>query len=265
MKSFKQLSEELSPNAIKKPEIDSGDRKQKYILGPNGKPKKISVPAHEIVFNKQNEEIELHEKIVTSDYKVTSEPSKFGGHRPKVVNKENNKEMYLSQYSYKNPEDAEEHAKTYLNAYAAIGMHHADKKVNDFVKSNKDKLYQKEEVELDESNPFKHIDDVIRKVRNKAAVAALKSDKPAEEKYSKRLNKVMSYRNKMLATESVESDKQMLDNHVTNSEPSLSNINKMHDMVRNISKTHGISTDKLYNQVKNNSAAHEKFRDASTD
>lgn len=122
----------------------------------------------------------------------------------------------------------------------------------------------KESIELDESNPFKHADDVIRKVRNKAVVANLKGDKPAEEKYSKRLTKVLYYRNKMLATESFESDKQLLDHHVTNNEPTLSNINKMHDMVRNISKTHGVSSDKIYNQVVDNASAHNKYREAAS-
>lgn len=133
----------------------------------------------------------------------------------------------------------------------------ANKFVNDYCKSCN-------EESLEESNPFKNVDNIIRKVRNKAAVANLKGDKPAEEKYSKRLNKVMSYRNKMLATESIESAKQQLDNHVTNTEPTLSNITKMHDMVRNISKTHGVSSDKIYDQVKDNTMAHQKYRDAAT-
>lgn len=61
-----------------------------------------------------------------------------------------------------------------------------------------------EEYDLDESgNPFKRADDVIVKIRNKAAIANLKGDKDKEEKYSKRLTKVMSVRNK-LATESLE-------------------------------------------------------------
>lgn len=177
MKTFKQLKEELSANSIiKRPRIDSADKKQKYILGPNGKPKKISVAAHEVIFNKQNEEIEL-----------------------------------------------------------------------------------------DESNPVKHADDVIRKVRNKAAVANLKCDKPAEEKYSKRLNKAMSYRNKMIATESVESDLQNLHHHVTNTVPSLSNTVKMHDMIRNISKTYGVSANKLYSDISNNETVHQKYREAASE
>jgi hypothetical protein len=100
----------------------------------------------------------LDERIITSDYTPTSEPSPRGGHKAKVVKKENNRAMYLSQHSYKNPEDAKEHAKTYLNAYATIGSSHADRKVNDFVKSNKDKLYQKEEYDIE--SMLEYIEDL---------------------------------------------------------------------------------------------------------
>ena len=75
----------------------------------------------------------------------------------------------------------------------------------------------------------------------------------------------MAYRNKLLATESYESDKQLLDHHVTTAEPTVSNVNKMHDMVRNIAKTHGVSSNKIYDQVKNNNSAHQTFRDASSE
>jgi hypothetical protein len=53
MKTFRQLKEELPANFIKMPQVDSADRKQKYVTGANGKPQKISVPAHEINFNKK--------------------------------------------------------------------------------------------------------------------------------------------------------------------------------------------------------------------
>jgi len=139
-----------------------------------------------------------------------------------------------------------------------ISLNAASKFVDDYCRM------KREETELGESNPFKHADDVIRKVRNKAVVANLKGDKLTEEKYSKRLTKVLDYRNKMLANESFESDKQLLDHHVTNNEPTLSNVNKMHDMVRNISKTHGVSSDKIYNQVVDNSSAHNKYREAAS-
>ena len=82
--------------------------------------------------------------------------------------------------------------------------------------------------------------------------------------FRSRLTKVMDYRNKLLAKESYESDKQLLDYHVTTAEPTVSNVNKMHDMVRNIAKSHGVSSDEIYNQVKNNNSAHQTFRDAST-
>ena len=148
-------------------------------------------------------------------------------------------------------------------AKAVVSQHNispetANKLVGDYCKSFNEEY-------IDESNPFKHADKVIKLVRDKAAVANLKGDKPKEEKYSKRLTKVMDYRNKLLAKESYESDKQLLDHHVTTAEPTVSNVNKMHDMVRNIAKSHGVSSNKIYDQVKNNNSAHQIFRDASTE
>jgi hypothetical protein len=55
MKTYKQFTEELSPNFIKMPQIISADRTQHYITGPNGKPKKISEPAHRTNFNTKNQ------------------------------------------------------------------------------------------------------------------------------------------------------------------------------------------------------------------
>jgi len=115
-----------------------------------------------------------------------------------------------------------------------------------------------------ETSALKRTQNLEFKLKSNALKANLKGDKPEEEKYSRRLNRVMAYRNKLLATESYESDKQLLDHHVTTAEPTVSNVNKMHDMVRNIAKSHGVSSDEIYNQVKNNNSAHQTFRDAST-
>ena len=91
-----------------------------------------------------------------------------------------------------------------------------------------------------ETSALKRSQNLEFKLKSLALGAELTGKKP--EKYSKRLTKVMDYRNKLLATESYESDKQLLDHHVTTAEPTVSNVNKMHDMVRNIAKTHGVSS-----------------------
>jgi hypothetical protein len=84
------------------------------------------------------------ESIYGDDYHATSEPSQFGGHRPKVVHKEKGTVMHLSQHSYKKPEDAAAHAKVYLDAYERRGPNHASEKAWDHAKANKDKQYVKE-------------------------------------------------------------------------------------------------------------------------
>lgn len=84
------------------------------------------------------------ESINADNYHATSEPSQFGGHRPKVVHKEKGTVMHLSQHSYKKPEDAAAHAKVYLDAYERRGPNHASEKAWDHAKANKDKQYVKE-------------------------------------------------------------------------------------------------------------------------
>jgi phosphatidate phosphatase PAH1 len=103
-----------------------------------------------------------------------------------------------------------------------------------------------------------------------AIEAQYKGNKPAQDKADRSLNLVSKVRNRMLGLhkpvyESVESDLQQLDNHVTNTMPDNKNITKMHDMIHNISKTHGVSANKLYDNIKDNSAVHQKYRDAATE
>lgn len=78
--------------------------------------------------------------INTSDYHATSEKSQFGGFRPLVKHKDTGDTMYLSQHSYKTPDDAKDHADEYLKAYAHLGPIHADRAANSFVNANKHKL-----------------------------------------------------------------------------------------------------------------------------
>jgi hypothetical protein len=93
------------------------------------------------------EEVELEEAINADDYKVTSEPSQFGGHRPKVVHKEKGTTMHLSQHAYKSPKHAEEHAKAYLTAYEKRGPNAADSAGHDYAKQNKQHTVVKEDVD----------------------------------------------------------------------------------------------------------------------
>jgi hypothetical protein len=95
----------------------------------------------------KNEEVELEEAINADDYKVTSEPSQFGGHRPKVVHKEKGTTMHLSQHAYKSPKHAEEHAKAYLTAYEKRGPNAADSAGHDYAKQNKQHTVVKEDVD----------------------------------------------------------------------------------------------------------------------
>lgn len=95
------------------------------------------------------EEVNLEEKVYASDYNVGHEKSQFGGYRPHVTHKKTGKTMYLGQTSYKKPEHAKGHASAYLKGYEAMGDRHANRKANEYEKSNKQHVY-KEEVELDE-------------------------------------------------------------------------------------------------------------------
>ncbi len=115
-----------------------------------------------------------------------------------------------------------------------------------------------------ESNPIKKVDNIIKIARDKAASANLKGDTKKEKHYSNKLSKVLSYRNNILSN-TLESHKQLLDHHVTSSNPSLENINRMHDIVRHISKTYNIPASKLYDQIKNNAAAHNSYRQAASE
>lgn len=90
--------------------------------------------------------------INTSDYHATSEKSQFGGFRPLVKHKDTGDTMYLSQHSYKTPDDAKDHADEYLKAYAHLGPIHADRAANSFVNANKHKLF----TAVNESADFIH-------------------------------------------------------------------------------------------------------------
>ena len=96
---------------------------------------------------------ELDEAINADNYHATSEPSQFGGHRPKVVHKTKGTTMYLGQASYKNPKAAASGAKAYLDAYERIGDKAASRAAWDHAKNHPDTL--KENVELEEGEIIK--------------------------------------------------------------------------------------------------------------
>lgn len=52
--------------------------------------------------------------------------------------------------------------------------------------------------------------------------------------------------------------------HVQHKEPTMSNVVAMHDKIRSISKTHGISSSKLYDRVKSSPTSHSKYKEASS-
>ena len=92
-------------------------------------------------------------RIWPGDYKVTSEKSQFGGHRPKIVHKQKGHTMYLGQHAYKKPEMARKHAEAYLSAYSQRGDNAAQSATMDFARANKKHLYVKEDIDavLDEA------------------------------------------------------------------------------------------------------------------
>jgi hypothetical protein len=109
------------------------------------KNKNGKVDAHDFkLLRKEESEETLEEAINADDYKVTSEPSQFGGHRAKIVHKEKGTTMHLSQHAYKSPEHAKEHAAAYLSAYEKKGPNAASEAAHAYAKNNKQHAVVKE-------------------------------------------------------------------------------------------------------------------------
>ena len=106
------------------------------------------------------------------------------------------------------------------------------------------------------------------KAKADAIVAQYKGNKPEQNKADKTLKLVSRIKNKLDLTkgvyESIESDHQNLDNHVTNSMPTQENITKMHDMVHKIASSGNVSHDSVYDKISGNALAHQKYRDAAS-
>ena len=139
----------------------------------------------------------------------------------------------------------------------------------------------KEEYQVDESS-MRLKKKFVNLVGQKALADAIKAqhigNKPAQDKADKSLNLVTKVRNRMAgfnkptlspAYESVESDSTLFQarsdllNHVTNSVPSNENITKMHDLVSKVRKLGG-SSETEYDNIKHNSVAPQKYRDAAS-
>lgn len=88
-------------------------------------------------------------------YKVSSEKSQFGGHRAHVINPEG-KTSYLGGTSYKTPAHAKGEAQAYHDAYfhsphMKANEYGANKAVAAYRTKNKEHIYVKEEVDLNEA------------------------------------------------------------------------------------------------------------------
>ena len=105
---------------------------------------------------KLRENIEqLDEKIMASDYKVTTEPHK-DGYRPKVVHKTRGSVMYMSGTTYKTKEHAKGHADAYLQGYAERGDTHATTRALNYSKKNKEHIMEDMQLEEGVVDVFAH-------------------------------------------------------------------------------------------------------------
>ena len=90
-------------------------------------------------------------KINPSDYTATSEKSKFGGHRAKVVHKTKGTLMYLGSDGFKTPKAAVAAADAYLTGYAISGDNGAQRMMQAHIKNNKKNLVDPSVLDTKES------------------------------------------------------------------------------------------------------------------
>jgi hypothetical protein len=98
-------------------------------------------------------------KINPSDYTATSEKSKFGGHRAKVVHKTKGTLMYLGSDGFKTPKAAVAAADAYLTGYAISGDNGAQRMMQAHIKNNKKNLVDPSVLDTKES-----VDEAATKV-----------------------------------------------------------------------------------------------------
>jgi hypothetical protein len=115
----------------------------------------------------------------------------------------------------------------------------------------------------------KFIKLVEPKAKADAIVAQYKGNKPEQDKADKTLKLVGKIKNKLDLTksvyESIESDYQNLDNHVTTTIPTQQNITKMHDMVHKIATNTNVSHGTIYDKISGNALAHQKYKEAASE
>lgn len=114
-----QINEKLSASAPAKEWIDDFVKSDDPKFAGKTKDERIMMALGAYYAAQRNESVELEEGrfFNSRDYMATSEKSQFGGYRPHVVNKEG-KTLYLSQASYKTPNEAKAHAEEYLKQYS---------------------------------------------------------------------------------------------------------------------------------------------------
>ena len=74
-----------------------------------------------------------------------------------------------------------------------------------------------------------------------------------------------TYKDFILENSKLIQDLSDLHKHITTTEPTGSNITKLHDIVHSISQAYEIPHDELYKSVINNTDAHSKYKEASAD
>lgn len=111
----------------------------------------------------------------------------------------------------------------------------------------------------------------IKSAEPKATADAIEAEylgnKQAKAKADKTLKAVSALKTKRLFPESVdelEAARHEVLDHVTNTVPSISNITKMHDLVRKVQKLGG-SANNEYDNIAHNITASQKYRDAASE
>ena len=89
-------------------------------------------------FHQMKESVE-EARLDKADYDAIAK-METGGYRPKVVNKETGKAMYVAGVYFKDEKSAKGHAQAYLDGYAAAGERRASKATAAYNKSNASKI-----------------------------------------------------------------------------------------------------------------------------
>ena len=105
------------------------DKNGEAIVHIKGKPHTVT----------NNNESVSEARLDKADYDAMAK-METGGYRPKVVNKETGKAMYIAGVYFKDEKSAKGHAQAYLDGYAAAGERRASKATAAYDKSNASKI-----------------------------------------------------------------------------------------------------------------------------